>query len=153
MAGNYDDVIGPRVPYDKNGTVVVTVNSSSTVSVVSDAVTAALNDGTTSGTNLYIKYLHLVFIFPQPYDIQGFYGMIAPGTFAANSYSWVQTSVDTTNGLDGTWVQARGAGSTMSSVDRAAMRDMSNVQLLSTANTGVKAMKINYRMGESFNSE
>lgn len=152
MAGNYADAIAPRVPYDRNGTILMTINSSAATAIQTEATAAALNDENLAVGSLFVKQLYLVLIFPQPYDIEGIFAAVVPANFSAIAYNWIQSSTDTTNGIDGTWTQARAGASTLLTTDRTQYR-VASPHLLTAAKTGIKALKFNFRVGESFNAE
>lgn len=100
MAGNYPDVPGNRIPYDRDGTAVF-LNPSMTT-----AATAAQVQGLNSeapyliGRNFNATALTL--LLPRPLDLVGLmvgYG----GGYMQDTNAAVMVSSDTTNGVDGTW--------------------------------------------------
>lgn len=112
MAGNYPDVPGNRWAYDRDGTKVVVLDPLQ-ASVVYEMTTADM-ERLNSEDPSEIGYLSSSFntavlvavIFPELRDIVGYYANYyadwstgTPGGVAA-----LRTSVDTTNGIDGTWV-------------------------------------------------
>ena len=103
MAGFYPDVPAPRIPFDRNGTIGFDLNDSNGIAQLSIGQMKALNNETNSYALQYSKRGgYIGFIFPEPYDIVGHFitGHVSSG------WSWrsLQTSVDTTNGMDGSWV-------------------------------------------------
>lgn len=108
MAGNYPDAIGPRIPYDRDGTVGVLYNvSTGGITQQSQTVLTGINDESSAGTSWGFSSSYAYwsgFIFPQNIDLIGYF--IAHG---GNSYQWsfgaIQTSTNTTNLMDGTWTQ------------------------------------------------
>lgn len=108
MAGNYPDAIGPRIPYDRDGTVGILYNiSNGSITQQSQAVLTGINDESSGGTSWGFSSNYAYwsgFIFPEPIDLIGYF--IAHG---GNSYQWsfgaIQTSTNTTNLSDGTWTQ------------------------------------------------
>lgn len=104
MAGSYADVPGPRMAYDRDGSIGFFIDEANNVSALSQG---ELNNGNDENTGSTMKSYGVTFgattqllgiIFPELRDIAGLYiAMSHPS-------GQVQTSVDTTNGLDGTWV-------------------------------------------------
>lgn len=109
MAGNYPDKSYFRLPYDGDGTVVLN-NSGAEIPVASKRRTNSRNiimeftglpfDGGWGGSPY-------TFFFPTLMDIFG---------IGTQSYNSVSTSVDTTTGVDGTWVTRPGASGSSVSV-------------------------------------
>lgn len=102
MAGNYPDVPAPRMALDVDGTIGFHVlKAGGAITTLTGANMIALNDegGNTSYGPVGTSWFG--YIFPQFRDLSGVF-------MAANTvYSDIaQTSVDTTNGFDGTWVTA-----------------------------------------------
>ena len=108
MAGNYPDVPGHRMAYDLDGTQVYEVSNSANVTQVSAANLA--NGNAETGTNLYgfttNSNRRFAMIFPEKRDVVGVYvqGSFNASTGQSSLYPF-ESSVDTTNGIDGTWVQ------------------------------------------------
>ena len=104
MAGNYPDVPGPRMAYDRDGTVVTnSARPSGTTSVLTPAQVSVMNNedaneyviwNTSDGTNL------MAWLFPELRDVVGY--RLQGGREYVN-IGPLETSVDTTNGLDGAW--------------------------------------------------
>jgi hypothetical protein len=113
MAGNYPDVPGNRIAYDRDGTQVVWLNQNYTAvgGDTSQAKITALNSEDlvmTSAGGSYPNNPGVAFIFPVPMDIVG--GLVqCEGGYNASAF---QSSTDTTNGLDGTWAATTALGST-----------------------------------------
>lgn len=110
MAGNYADPLSWRMPYDKDGSVIVGVlNGASTV--LSATRLQQLNDetpGTVSGlcNNVDGSYSMgasssgiVALIFPEKRDLAGYY-MAFINMGATKALQW---SPDSTNGTDGAW--------------------------------------------------
>jgi hypothetical protein len=119
MAGNYPDAIGPRIPYDRDGTVGVLYNvSSGSLTQQSQAILTGINDESSAGTAWGLSAGAAYwsgFIFPAAVDLVGYF--VAHG---GNSYQWsfgaIQTSTNTTNLSDGTWTQVAASHAYNSSV-------------------------------------
>lgn len=101
MAGTYPDPPGPRIAYDRDGTVLFTLDSALTVATEqANSVNISLNDELEStainvGTSGY-----LLFLFPQAMDVSHW----AYWTVHDNAMFKAQYSTNSTNGIDGTWV-------------------------------------------------
>lgn len=106
MAGNYPDVPAPRMAYDRDGSTAFRLNTDNTITTLSSAQALTMNDESSSGVSTpsmggtWTVYFGV--IFPQARDISG---VTISGSNGGDYISDLfQTSVDTTNGLDGTWV-------------------------------------------------
>jgi hypothetical protein len=115
MAGTYPDVPGHRMAYDRDGSVVAKLNitDGSVNATLSQAERASLNDEDSDGYIFVIsnKESACCVIFPELRDVVGYHFQQPSGS--GISSSGLATSVDTTNGIDGTWV-SRGAWTTRS---------------------------------------
>lgn len=109
MAGSYPDVPSRRMAWDADGTVAAHRNATEGTPFTDyDAVARAeLNDedntDVSASANTVGQNVQLAFIFPELREFDGFFGRW--GLSAANSITSVETSGDTTNGIDGTWTQ------------------------------------------------
>lgn len=104
MAGNYPDQPSWRMAIDRDGTQLLWITSGGAVTQGTSANLRDLNDengGTALGTNT-LNQGYVVFIFPELRDIDGLYFQWGIAQFAA-SFTGVQVSTNTTNGIDGTW--------------------------------------------------
>lgn len=109
MAGNYPDPIGPRLPYDRDGSLMFKVNNIVNGPSVSQASATELryaNDETNTSvaipSNGWSEQAAIGLMFPEPRDIMGYFisnntAHPAPGPVS------IETSNDTTNGIDGNW--------------------------------------------------
>lgn len=96
MAGNYPDVPGHRMAWDRDGTILCLVAGS--ITILDASTRNILNDDT--GSHFFqTSDAAVCLIFPEKRDIVGMYVACGDGvdTFSA---AW---SANTTNGLDGTW--------------------------------------------------
>ena len=89
--------------YDRDGTQVFTVGDDNSSNQLSSATTRVMNNEF-SDMSYGIGYMGMgqwiVFIFPELRDLDGYF-------ITGNELSWMsglQTSVNSTNGVDGTWV-------------------------------------------------
>lgn len=107
MAGNYPDVPAPRMAYDRDGTIGLRVNYTlGTSTQLTAGELTNMNDESDS-TVMTISPSNnnqqwgVVLVFPQPRDITGysmFFELTQGGTIQG-----VESSTNTTNGIDGTW--------------------------------------------------
>lgn len=103
MAGTYPDVPGRRMAYDRDGSVGFYIQGG-VVTTLTSAEIESMNDDDDSAVysvfmnNPPVRQWGLV--FPELRDIAGYY--IAARATAGDPSS-LQTSPNTTNGLDGTW--------------------------------------------------
>lgn len=149
MAGNYSDVPAPRLAYDRDGTAMShLVTNTSTVQQLTVGELVQLNDEDSGAVNNYGWYGNvggvqygLAFIFPELRDIAGY--LTQGGTIGA-SRGDLQTSVDTTNGLDGTWVtQDTSWDSAGGAANLIPMRE----NITTTAFSGIKGLRVLTNMG------
>lgn len=103
MAGNYPDVPGPRLAYDRDGSVGFVIDAgNNAITLLSGAELGYFNDESETGISArdHASRTSIVgIIFPELRDIDGYF---LSWDGAGGSYG-LQTSVDTTSGLDGTW--------------------------------------------------
>lgn len=103
MAGNYPDVPGPRLAYDRDGSLLFGIDDESgSVGILSNADARTINNENNDSINSDYAGNHggkIGLIFPELRDIIGY-------CLVNTSMGWdtLQTSVDTTSGVDGTWV-------------------------------------------------
>lgn len=113
MSGLYPDVPDARIPYDVNGTQIYRINGH-VPALVSGSNPTKLNSefgdnlgGPNNGPSGNLEdsagdsINGLMFLFPQTMDIAAIWVASSWGVASFDVY----TSVDTTNGVDGTWVQ------------------------------------------------
>lgn len=144
MAGNYPDAPAPRMAYDRDGTVGFSINASNVVAVVSQASVAAMNDESensmyTLPNTGFTEYTGL--IFPQTRDIAAILWQANPHDSGA-----LQTSVDSTNGLDGTWVSRGTVGRVLHTSSNGgtggAIIPTYRTSITSVVYTGIKAVRL-----------
>lgn len=99
MAGFYPDAPAPKMQYDLDGTSAF-YSTSGGAPVVADGDRATWNDETSQNGNMVGLRQYVGLIFPELRDIiaYGFRQQMTNGVVHN-----VQTSTDTTNGIDGTW--------------------------------------------------
>jgi hypothetical protein len=104
MAGTYPDYPSNRMAYDRDGTQVFKIDTSNSITGVSAGNIAILNNENNDNYSMGSgnSGATLCFIFPELRDIDA-YCYIHSTSQSANTVQ-VATSVDTTNGIDGTWV-------------------------------------------------
>lgn len=149
MAGNYPDVPAPRIAYDRDGTVGVhLVTNTGTVQQATLTDMQRMNDEDADYADNYAWYGNIggvqygmAFVFPQLMDISGY---LVQAVIAGATLGGLQTSVDTTNGLDGTWVTVD--PSWTNSYGGISIEIMRN-NIVATAITQVKAVRLLTNMG------
>jgi hypothetical protein len=106
MAGWYPDVPSYRIPYDRDGSVVIVsdTNFVTTPTTLSSSLVTELNRE--QGGNGYAREgtFGIAVIFQQKMDLVGIRATISSGGTPSIGAAYV--SEDTTNGIDGTWTLA-----------------------------------------------
>lgn len=136
MAGNYPDVPGTRMVYDRDGVQVYKIDSTNVVTQFTSSQIANLNDedddapvsinGQNGNGRLFI-------FFPELRDLSGFYATMAGGQGTMT----VEVSVDTTNGLDGQWLAIWGPGP----VPVQTVRPNYRTGIVSVARNGIRGIR------------
>lgn len=139
MAGSYDDAPSRRMAYDLDGTVVLRYDTGAATELSASIVTE-LNDednvkafGIGSNDAAWVA-----FVFPELREIDGIFTAVYKATFAS-SFGAVQTSPDTTNGIDGTWT-TRIADIT----DYESCYDNFRDEIVSMAVPGIKGVRVRF---------
>lgn len=103
MAGNYPDAPSNRMLLDRDGTQMYKIDSSNVVTQLNSTQVAQVNDETDGGYQLTAQgqVAKLVIFFPELRDLAGYY--FTGGTGGNAAATAVETSTNTTNGIDGTW--------------------------------------------------
>lgn len=112
MAGNYPDVPAPKMQFDRDGSIGFFLNASNVTSQLSSTAVRNLQDENNSTVVSYgsagspsLRYFG--YIFPELRSIAGYFAASdLTGGSGNSSPGALQTSTNTTNGLDGTWVTA-----------------------------------------------
>lgn len=139
MAGNYPDVPGLRMAYDRDGSVGFYINPSNVITQLSTTNLQNLNDESDSTTysagEPFSGSTHRFgIIFPELRDLVGYY--ISAG---ANNVFAMESSADTTNGFDGAWTTAVNPFIEVSTTHPG---DRSSIQTLSL--TSKKAIRVTW---------
>lgn len=134
MAGSYPDAPAPRMAYDIDGTVSVRaqVSTGTILENISQGQLQVINNENSDAVTVSFfgqGLVSFVFMFPQLRDIVGY-----KYQYAGMPPSDIETSVNTTNGVDGTWVSQGGVSSQTYNVPP--MRTITAVSW-----SGVKAVK------------
>lgn len=132
MAGFYPDVPAPRMSFDRDGSVGVRVGSANTIQELTLTEMQQINNetnGEISNGDVGARY---AIIFPQLRDLSGYFIYSGLSSF----FKDLSTSVDTSNGLDGTWVIQSANPSALSTISPGYR---ANIQ--SVAWNGVKAVR------------
>ena len=147
MAGNYPDAIGPRIPYDRDGTVGIKydIAAGGTITDMGTATLVGINDESTGGATWShgggSNNTYSGFIFPVLTDFMGYFIL-----YSGNASGWtsgsIETSTNTTNLSDGTWTQIA-ASHTINSTVTPTYR---TAQVSLSAN-GIKAIRFHYTSG------
>jgi len=107
MAGTYANVPAARIPYDRDGSVGVIINSTNQATVMTSGQMMTINnessaDSVSPGSGIW----YVAILFAQPMTIGGtFHACYTGGHNTVTTY----ISTDTTNGVDGTWTTFRSA--------------------------------------------
>lgn len=125
MAGNYADVPGHRMAYDRDGTTVAHFNPDvADVSIYSSADMAQMNDEDSGQVTMTTRGgggAFLAFVFPELRSFVGWFASLTDW-----GINLVQSSPDTTNGKDGSWSDVTSATTTGAPGDyRTAINDVS----------------------------
>ena len=101
MAGNYMNAPASRLAYDRDGSIMATRDITGTLTVFTGTQTKLMNSESEAGITLTAQS-GLILLFPMPMDLSAVF-------FSETTYSdWtLESSVDTTTGLDGTWITHR----------------------------------------------
>src|SRR4051794_16141924 len=98
MAGNYPDVPGPRLAYDRDGSIGFQIDTdTNTVTVLTSGELQTLNDEADSSFSARAHASHASYtgiIFPELRDIDAYF----IGTDGGSGVYTLQTSPDTTSG-------------------------------------------------------
>lgn len=151
MAGTYPDVPGPRMAYDRDGTILVRVLHSSGTAAAFDGI-STMNAETGAGVTLAsgtspseLGTIGAVLIFPEARDVVGAYhGIHLAWNNGTPTYNGMYWSPDTTNGIDGTWNFVH-APARQSETNAIAMRD----NIASCSLTGVKGLAFRGTVGSA----
>ena len=96
MAGRYPDVIGPRMAYDRDGSVVVLIDGDNVITELTGAQAKEINDEDAASIH---GDRRIAVLFPELRDLVGYFARMSG--FAG--IGALEASIDTSNGLDGTW--------------------------------------------------
>lgn len=99
MAGNYMDAPSDRIAWDRDGSVLAFIQQDGSVVAQSAATRRALNAESDTPTVLSNNVVRVAVVFPLPMDCYA----VFIASQSATPLVYVETSKDTTNGLDGTW--------------------------------------------------
>lgn len=142
MAGNYPDATSWRMAYDVDGTQVF-VAAGEALTQLSSVDLVKMNnesvDAVAGGDSL-------IFMFPQKRDLDGYFLRSNAGVVG------VQTSVDSTNGVDGTWVtgvSANGGNGLPISPDYRAIASTTKLGIKAVRFTGVGNVAALHLYGET----
>lgn len=105
--GIYPDPPGRKFDYDIDGSVVFSIDESGTVTQITGSALTSLNDETNTGAvgSGGTGSLYLGILFPQLRSISGYYINFELNWSGSVSRGNVETSSDSSSGLDGTWTE------------------------------------------------
>lgn len=105
MAGNYMNAPASRLAYDRDGTIGVSVTASGIITQLTQADLQLLNDEAEGALTLTTR-ARLALVFPAPIDIEAIFWALS-----SSALTWtIETSKNTTTGIDGTWTVQVPAG-------------------------------------------
>lgn len=139
MAGNYPDAPSWRMAYDRDGTQVFKINSANVITQLTSSDIIAMNDESNSsypGAGYNSGSSSLVWIFPELRDLDGYASIALNGSYSPSSMT-IAVSVDTTNGLDGTWTTISTTIPT-----RAEVKPLYRTGIVSSTALGIRALKM-----------
>lgn len=139
MAGNYTDPPAARMAYDRDGTQMYQISGAGVITARPGSALIAWNSEAFTGPNFGTGGGgYEVIIFPELRDLK------AIGISAGGGIITTQTSVNTTNGLDGTWTTI--ANPVSGANTREAMRN----SISTVVANGIKAIRFALTAGLSF---
>jgi hypothetical protein len=104
---NYPDAPAVRMAYDRDGTQTYLTQYSGSTSALTNVEVQALNN---ESDDEFFQFpngtgnAYLFMAFPELRDLAGYYFNWRPGNASYVAISQMASSVDSTNGVDGTWV-------------------------------------------------
>lgn len=101
MAGNYMDAPAHRLAYDRDGSVGVGLTAAGVPTQLTLAQLQAFNSESETGTAASASATRVAIVFPIPVDLKAVFVALASATPLVS----IETSKDTTTGVDGTWTQ------------------------------------------------
>lgn len=134
MTGFYPDALGPRMAFDRDGTLGFNITSTGSTTALTTTQLQQLNDEADGSTISISQNGFLVLIFPENRDVSAMFRRATAGNTVT-----VQSSTDTTNGFDGTWSTMIASGAIPTANTQPNYRTQSAI---STNNTAVKAVRI-----------
>ena len=105
MAGFYPDVPGNRFAYHLDGTIVLLKDSSNNLDDITGSAASLNDEDMSNGVSIDSKN-SLIFVFPELRNLQGYFLSQTQSNydgFYNMTPQSLESSADTTNGLDGTW--------------------------------------------------
>ncbi len=144
MAGNYPNVPGLRMAYDRDGSTVVYINTTSGITTLTSAQVITLNN---ENADAYTANAgSMAIIFPELRDLAGYFMQNNDNSNRGADGGWtsIQVSADTTNGVDGTWTTI--ASSVLTGQNNPYSPNY-RTNITATTQTGIKAIKGNMYNG------
>lgn len=138
MAGSYMNAPAMRQAYDRDGSVGMSVTSAGVLSPIPAAGLQAMNGESEAAYTLPVASRSLAIVFPIPLDLRAVF--LALGNTVSVR---IETSRDTTTGIDGTWsTQFEGATYNRTVVPNYRQASQLNTFPAVSANLGVRGIRL-----------
>lgn len=141
MAGFYPDVPGNRWAYHLDGTIILTKDGSNGLYDVTASSVNMNDEDQSSGVDVSGRY-GIIFIFPELRNLQAYFSSHYNNASSLTPQT-LETSADTTNGLDGTWTTVVNP---WVSINGSTIPQYRN-SIQAAAASGVKALRFNFTQG------
>lgn len=139
MAGNYMDAPASRLAYDRDGSIGVGITGAGVPTQLTLAQLQGFNSESETGTAPTTSAARVAIVFPIPMDAKAVFLSLASSTPLVS----IETSKDTTTGVDGTWTTQIAAASQLRDV-KPNYRTASAVHTLpgGAPNQGIRGVRI-----------
>ncbi len=139
MAGNYMDAPATRLAYDRDGSVAVTITAAGAITALGSTDIRALNDED-EGAPAFPSQARLAIVFSEPWDLTSIFVALSGGTPS------IETSKDTTTGVDGTWTTQVASGPSYLRDVRPQYRIASNLTAMisGTTSQGIRGIRLSF---------
>lgn len=144
MSGLYPDIPGPKIAYDRDGTIVagLTFDKASIQTTMTTAQKQEVNNNNPAAVNPFFSTGCPIFLFPVLHDLVGIYA--ANINDSAGAVRTIEWSPNTTNGVDGTWNNGptlNFPGGSYAANNGADSRVLQRTSIQPLSLTGVKAIR------------
>jgi hypothetical protein len=146
MAGSYPDVPSRRMAWDADGTVLLWVRDNGPGAELSSVKAVELNDEDGNDVDITSEDFlgYLIHIFPELREFDGYF--IAKATTGDGGFGELESSPDTTNGIDGAWTQE-----SANIPDPTAVRPNYRTGITSFAATNIRGVRVRKNSVSGFN--